>query len=69
MYRILIAFLTLLTPLAMFAQATPDVSGKLIDSKTKEPLSYVTVALIPKGSNTPINGVNTDDDGFFTSRT
>ncbi len=65
MYRILIALLTLLTPLAMFAQTTADVSGKLIDSKTKEPLSYVTVALIPKGSNTPINGVNTDDDGFF----
>lgn len=49
----------------MMAQSTGTISGKIIDSKTKEPLSFVTVSLTPQGSSTPIYGVNTDDDGLF----
>ncbi len=49
----------------MMAQGTGTISGKIIDSKTKEPLSFVTVSLTPQGSSTPIYGVNTDDDGLF----
>lgn len=61
-----LAFLFLLLPLAVAAQSAAGiVRGKLTDSKTKEPLGFVTVALMPIGSNTPINGCNTDDDGSF----
>ncbi|MBR2637777.1 MAG: TonB-dependent receptor [Bacteroidaceae bacterium] len=65
MHKVFVLLSTLLIPLLMMAQGTGTISGKIIDSKTKEPLSFVTVSLTPQGSSTPIYGVNTDDDGLF----
>ena len=62
-----ITFLLLmfLLPASVSAQATGRISGKVIDSETDEPLGFVTVALLPEGSSTPIVGCSTDDDGIF----
>ena len=49
----------------MAAQAIGSIYGKVIDSENSELLGFVTVALIPEGSNTPIAGCISDDDGIF----
>src|SRR3569833_362737 len=41
------------------------VQGTLVDSVTKQPLSYASVALFRATGKTPINGVLTDDKGGF----
>ena len=67
MKKAAICLLALLMPIAILAQtANGVIKGKLIDSKSKEALEFVTVALMPKGSTTPINGCNTDENGGFT---
>lgn len=41
------------------------VSGTVIDSLTKKPLDYATVAIYRATGNSPINGVVTDEKGNF----
>ena len=62
------ALLTLfmIIPLALFAQNTGNVNGKIFDNETSEPLGFVTVALIPDGSTVPTDGCSSNDDGSFT---
>ncbi|MFI5159742.1 MAG: TonB-dependent receptor domain-containing protein [Sphingobacteriales bacterium] len=53
-----------------FAGVNDDVvrgqlSGKVLDSATKAPVSYATVSLFKQGSTSPFNGVITDDNGNF----
>lgn len=55
----------LTTPLSVMAQATGSIGGKVIDDENNEPLGFVTVALLPEGSSTPIAGCSTDDEGVF----
>lgn len=66
MQKIVSSIFLLLFSLTVTAQTSNGViRGKLIDSKSKEPLEFVTVALIPSGSNTPTNGCNSAEDGSF----
>jgi len=44
---------------------TGKISGTLVDSVTKQPMSYATVALIYETGHAPITGVLTDDKGSF----
>jgi len=41
------------------------ISGKIIDSATKQPVSYATVSIYKAGSPSPFNGVVSDDKGAF----
>lgn len=41
------------------------ISGTLVDSISKKPLDYASVALLRAGGKTPLNGVLTDDKGNF----
>lgn len=67
MQKITVSLALLLLPIAILAQTAAGlIRGTLIDSKSNEPLEFVTVALIPAGSTTPINGCNTDENGKFT---
>jgi len=50
-------------PQAVWAQGS--VKGKVIDSETKEQLSFVNIAVSPKGSKEIAGGVATDLDGAF----
>lgn len=66
MQKRLVALLSLFLPLIILAQTVNGIiGGKIVDSKTKEPLEFVTVALIPQGSTTPVNGCSTSEDGSF----
>ncbi len=42
-----------------------QITGRIIDSNTKIPLEYATVALYSQVNNTLITGVVTDTNGFF----
>ena len=61
----ILCLILLALPLNMAAQATGSIHGKVIDSENNEPLGFVTVALVPEGSNTPVAGCSTDDEGCF----
>ncbi|HVS93114.1 MAG TPA: outer membrane beta-barrel family protein [Mucilaginibacter sp.] len=73
MKRILILFIILGSFITAKAQLgigggssiVGKVSGTLIDSVTKQPLSYASVALFRATGKSPINGVLTDDKGQF----
>jgi ferric enterobactin receptor len=43
-----------------------QLTGKVLDSATKAPVSYATVSIFKQGSPSPFNGVVTDDNGNFT---
>ncbi|HJP64642.1 MAG TPA: outer membrane beta-barrel family protein [Mucilaginibacter sp.] len=43
-----------------------QVTGKVIDSVTKAPVSYATISIYKANSTSPFNGVVTDDNGAFT---
>ncbi len=58
-----LAILVACLPQAVLAQGT--VKGKVIDSETKEALSFVNIAVSPKGSREIAGGVATDLDGGF----
>ena len=61
-----VALLALFMPLFILAQtANGIIAGKVIDSKTKEAVEFVTVALIPQNSTAPTNGCSTAEDGTF----
>ena len=61
----ILCLMLLALPLNMAAQATGSIHGKVIDNENNEPLGFVTVALMPEGSNTPVAGCSTDDEGRF----
>lgn len=48
------------------ASAQVRIFGSITDRNTKEPLSYVNVAVYQAGSDSPLTGGFTDDDGRFT---
>ena len=63
--KIALSLLLLVLPLSVIAQSTGSIYGKVIDSENNEPLGFVTVAVVPAGSNTPVAGCSTDDEGCF----
>ncbi|MDB5151443.1 MAG: Ferric enterobactin receptor precursor [Mucilaginibacter sp.] len=42
-----------------------NISGKVIDAVTKQPVDYATVSVFKDGNTSPINGVVTDINGSF----
>ena len=60
---LLTLFLTI--PFTLMAQITGTVRGVIIEDETDEPLPFVTIALTPEGSNAPVSGCTTDEDGSF----
>ena len=62
----ILSLLLLVMPLAIAAQVSGTISGKIIDNDNKEPLGFVTVALFPQGSTVPTGGCSSNDDGTFT---
>ena len=57
--------LMLMLPFTLLAQVAGTISGKMIDGENNGPLGFVTVAVTPEGSTTPIAGCTSDDDGKF----
>jgi ferric enterobactin receptor len=42
------------------------ITGKVIDSVTKQPVDYATVSIYKQGSTSPFNGASTDPKGGFS---
>lgn len=63
--RILYSLL-LIMPICLKAQVAGTINGTIIDNDSGEPLSFVTVALIPKGATAPVAGCSSDDEGKFS---
>jgi len=42
------------------------ITGKVIDSVTKQPVDYATVGVYKQGAASPFNGASTDPNGSFT---
>jgi outer membrane receptor protein involved in Fe transport len=53
------------TPSGAAPGITGHISGTVIDSVTKKPIDYATVALFTAEGTSPINGVVTDEKGNF----
>ncbi|MBR4065899.1 MAG: TonB-dependent receptor [Bacteroidaceae bacterium] len=60
-----VLFLLLLFPLAIMAQGTGTISGKIIDGENDEPLGFATISVTRAGSSAPTSGATSDDDGSF----
>jgi len=41
------------------------IQGVLLDAKSKEPIEFASVALIPQGTTAPLTGCNTEENGYF----
>lgn len=41
------------------------IQGFVYDAKEKSPIEFASVALIPEGSTTPVNGCNSEENGSF----
>ena len=75
MKRIILLFLFFISAITAQAQfgvgggggssLTGKISGTVIDSVTKQPVSYVSVAIYLSHGKAPMNGVLTDDKGNF----
>ena len=48
------------------AQGNNKISGIVMDSLSKQPVEFATIALYPKNSTTPIDGTTTDEKGKFS---
>lgn len=53
-------------PGATVAKGNARISGVVVDSETKTPVEYATVALISVATGKPIDGTMADDKGRFT---
>jgi hypothetical protein len=49
----------------MSAKGVGKMSGGIIDSISREPVQYVSIALHKAGKTDPIDGVLTDNKGMF----
>lgn len=58
--------LFIVATVTMNAQTAKGViQGILLDAKSKEPIEFASVALIPQGTTTPLTGCNTEENGSF----
>lgn len=70
MYKATLTILFLLTCCLLKAQQRDNtvagkITGKVIDSLTKEPLEYASISLLKQENNKTVDGVTTDSKGFF----
>ena len=63
--RTIITCFSLLVFSTIFGQNNGGITGHLKDSISGEPLQYATVALFKTGSNDPLEGMVTDENGRF----
>ena len=64
---LLFAILTLLniSAIAQDGARAGKITGKIIDSVSKNPIEYATISLFIKGNKKPVNGATSNDAGQF----
>lgn len=66
MKKIASLLILIIAVVTMNAQTAKGViQGILLDAKSKEPVEFASVALIPQGTTTPLTGCNTEENGSF----
>ena len=60
-FCLLLSFL----PFFVLAQETHQITGKIIDQESSEPVAFAQVALFEPGNETPVAGTVTKDNGSF----
>ena len=61
----LLLFLALGAPASVYGQKSGGISGIILDSLTKKPVEFATVAIVDPATNKPINGTVCDENGKF----
>lgn len=64
----IVPIFTLFVMLSIVASAQTAknvIQGFVYDAKEKSPIEFASVALIPEGSTTPVNGCNSEENGSF----
>ncbi|MFD0836191.1 TonB-dependent receptor domain-containing protein [Mariniflexile aquimaris] len=64
-----IYFTLLLSFVGQAQQNTIEISGKVIDNDTKQPIEYATISVIDKITKKPITGTITKPNGTFSLKT
>ncbi|MDB5003107.1 MAG: Ferric enterobactin receptor precursor [Mucilaginibacter sp.] len=65
-YTILFLLISFTAIRAQNNKGNGKITGKVIDSVTKQPVDYATISLFKKGAASPFNGSVTDAKGNFT---
>lgn len=65
-WKYLLVVLTLSLAGSAFSQTGGKISGKVMDSLSKEPVEFAVVTIFPADSLRAINGASTDADGNFS---
>ncbi len=65
LYAIIIFFLMFIHGTASAQDGAIQVMGKVVESTNQQPIEFATVILADKGSNQPISGTTTEEDGTF----
>lgn len=61
----IVLWMVWMVPVWAFVEATGSIRGKVIDSKTKEPMEFVNVSVRRSGTTVPLTGAITDPTGEF----
>ncbi|MEC3908549.1 TonB-dependent receptor [Tamlana sp. 2201CG12-4] len=69
MHNKLIAILFMSFGLNLISAQTFKITGKVVESKNKQPIEYATISLLHTTSQNPITGTITSQDGSFTLKT
>src|SRR5882762_1630411 len=67
-YSLFVVLSTLICTVSVRAQNGPSkgrITGKVTDSTTKAPVDFATVSVYKIGATAPVNGISTDQKGFF----
>jgi len=64
--KLLLTFSLLFLQTFVWAQATYQITGKVIDAESKEPVPFAQVALYAPGDDKPLEGALTTMEGDFT---
>ncbi|PAW93247.1 hypothetical protein CKK33_06935 [Mucilaginibacter sp. MD40] len=67
MYKSLLSFILLFIALHVAAQGGKGkITGKVVDAVTKQSVDYATISVFKQGSDSPFNGISTDEKGNFS---
>ena len=68
-YHTILILLTLLSAIAQAQNGSIEVTGNVIETKSKQPIPYATVAIVGNKSHNIITGATTAEDGSFKFQT
>lgn len=65
-FLVITFLLSAISLLQTYAQTKAGLSGKIVDSISRKPLNYASVALLNQADRKPVDGMQTDENGQFS---